>query len=353
GWPASTRPVLRPGCQGTGEQLRERLATSADLNPVAAAARRGRPFEASLAEGVRRFQARHGLHPDGWVGPATLTELNAPVERRIDQLRINLDRLRQVAQDLGSDYLLVDLVGMQASLHLAGRVVWSSRLEVGQRYLQTPSFRATLMGVVLNPSWTVPAAVARDALLPRLAQRPEQLRALGLKVVDGAGQELSPSQVDWPSRRGESFPYALVQPPGPGNPLGRLKFLLPNAHSVFLHDIPAKRGVPAGNALTLALAQTCIGIERPHELAVLLLDQPGSWSLNGLRDEIERGDTRTVPARRKVPVLLLNVTARVDERGVARFLPDRDGSDARALDALRRPFRPDPSSPASPARPAR
>ena len=326
--------ALEPGARGPRVvALRERLALGGDIERDAAAPGE---FDEALAAAVRSFQRRHGLEADGVVGRRTLAALNVDATRRIDQLRVNLERVRWVAQDLTGDYLIVDIAGFSAQLHLDGRLAWSSRVVVGRPYRRTPVFRATMDHVVLNPTWTVPPTILREDVLPKLAQDAGYLARHHMQVVDAAGRPVDASKMAWERYRSGGFPNYLVQAPGPDNPLGQLKFMLPNAHAVYLHDTPAGQ---LFEKTERAFSSGCIRLEKPHELAVLLLDDRERWSADALHAAIAAGATRTVPVKRRVPVMLLYFTAEVDEDGTVRFHPDLYGRDPGVLAALRAPFR--------------
>jgi murein L,D-transpeptidase YcbB/YkuD len=262
GWPrVPPGPPLQGGMQDARVQwLRARLIAEGDLAPaeVPDATR----FDDALDAAVHAFQRRHGLEADGVVARRTLEALNVGVAQRIDQIRVNLERLRWVAQDLEGDYLIVDVAGFSARLFLDGRLAWSSRVVVGLPYKETPAFRATMRDVVFNPSWTVPATIVREELLPRLETEPLWLARNHMRVVDPSGREVDERAVDWARLREGRMPYQIVQAPGPDNPLGRIKFLLPNPNDVYLHDTPARE---LFQRVERAFSHGCIRLEQPLE----------------------------------------------------------------------------------------
>ena len=336
GWPQLPHgPALKPGMSGPRVQaLRERLAASGDAASDAGsdAAR----FDAALEAAVRSFQSRHGLEADGVAARRTLDALNVSAARRSGQIRVNLERLRWVAQDLAGDYLIVDIAGFSARLYLDGRLAWTSRTIVGRPYRKTPVFRATMQYMVLNPTWNVPPTILKQDVVPKVAKDPGYLARNHMQVVDAAGRTIDTARIDWTLLRAGGFPHPIVQSPGADNALGQIKFMFPNPHAVYLHDTPARELFEKSGR---AFSSGCIRLERPLELAVLLLDDPEHWNAPAIRAAIESGVTRTLPLKRRVPVMLLYFTAEADADGVPRFNPDLYGRDARVLAALDAPFR--------------
>jgi murein L,D-transpeptidase YcbB/YkuD len=157
-------------------------------------------------------------------------------------------------------------------------------------------------------------------------------------VLDRAGLPVDPAAVDWQCFGGQpgGFPYQIVQAPGPDNPLGRIKFMFPNEHSVYLHDTPSRA---LFDRTVRAFSSGCIRIDRPLDLAALLLDDPQRWSPPQLAEAIAGGRTQTVPVRRTVPVMLLYFTASTGPSGEVRFRPDLYGRDRPIIEALAAPFR--------------
>lgn len=336
GWPrVDDGPKLEPGASGPRvRQLRERLRASGELDASANEA----PFDDVLAAAVRRFQSRHGLEADGVVGRATVAALNVPVADRIAQLRANLERLRWVGRELAGDYLLVDIAGFGAQLWLRDALAWEARVVVGRPFRTTPEFRATMKYLVLNPEWNVPPTILREDVLPKVIRDPSYLARHRMRVLDASGRAVDPAALDWAAwrERPRAFPYQIVQAPGADNPLGGIKFMFPNEHSVYLHDTPARE---LFDRPVRAFSSGCIRIDKPLELAVLLLDDPERWSEPQLRAAIASGRTQTVPVRRAAPVLLLYFTATVGPDGEPRFRADLYGRDAPILRALAAPFR--------------
>ncbi len=341
GWlPVGAGALLRPGAHDARvAALQTRLLATGDLPAAEQAGTQG-VYDATLVAAVKRFQSRHGLEPDGVVGPATLAALNLSAADRVQQIRVNLERVRWVATDLAADHLLVDIAGFVARLYIHGQLAWSSRVVVGRPYRSTPAFRSTLRSLVLNPTWTVPPTILREDIVPSVVRDPLYLAKNDMRVFDGAGKEVDPATVDWKRFLGRGLPYDIVQAPGPTNPLGSIKFMLPNRHAIYLHDTPA-RGL--FRRADRASSSGCIRVETAHALAVALLDDPERWDEQRLRADIATRQTRTLLLKRRTPILLLYRTVDVDDRGTVHFRSDLYGRDAAVAAALTAPVSLPPS----------
>lgn len=332
GWPqVPDGDKLEPGAiDARVIALRQRLAVTGDLV--------GQPldsdeYDEALAAAVRAFQERHLLTADAVVGRATLAELNVPVEDRIRQIRVNLERGRQLLHEIGDDdMLIVDIAGYEVRHVQNRKVTWTSRVVVGQTARQTPVFRSEIDHVVINPTWTVPPGILQKDVLPAMRRDRSYLARRGLEVFDRQGQRVDPATIDWNRYTGTSFPYFLRQAAGDDNALGRVKIMFPNPHLVYLHDTPSRALFERDDR---AFSSGCIRVQKPLELAARLLDDP-SWTREALDAAVATGQTRTIRLARPVPIMLVYWTVDQDDQGRVVFrrdVYDRDPKLARALDA--------------------
>jgi murein L,D-transpeptidase YcbB/YkuD len=337
-WPkVPAGPTLRPGERSVRvPALRARLLSEppSELpSGVAEASRSVSPghYDPVLVEAVKRFQARHGLEPDGIIGAQTLLALNTSPARRVEQIRANLERLRWVAAALHGDRLLVDIVGYHADLVLDGQPVWESKVIVGKPARKTPSLRDSVVNLVFNPKWVVPPTILREDVIPRTARNLEYLASHRLRIVDRSGQTVDPSIIDWAGARQSGFPYTVVQQSGADGSLGRIKFSLSNPYAIYLHDTNARSLFRRAER---ALSSGCVRVEKPAELARLLLADPSQWSAHALDAALDSGRTRTVRVGREVTVLLHYSTAALDESGQLQLRNDIYDYDRGILEAL-------------------
>lgn len=248
--------------------LRGRLALSGDL-PSSIPATRSEQYDGALEAAVRRFQARHGLKADGIIGKGTLEAMNVSVQRRIDQIRINLERGRWVLRGLSQRLVMVNIAGFELYLARDGQRQWVTRVQVGKPYRQTPVFRSEIRSIVLNPTWSVPPTVLAADMLPAIQRNPAYLAKHRLQILDAGGKIVNPAHVKWSTYNAANFPYRLEQEAGPENALGRVKFLFPNKYAVYLHDTPKTELFGESSR---AFSSGCIRVENPLRLAELLLE---------------------------------------------------------------------------------
>lgn len=318
GWPAvPAGETLKPGMSDPRVvDLRRRLAVTGDLvdQPLDLES-----YDEHLAEAVRRFQQRHRLATDAVVGAATLAELNVPVEARIRQIIVNLERGRHVLHEIGDeDLVIVDIAGYELRYVQGRKVTWTSRVQVGRPYRQTPIFKSAIDHVIVNPTWTVPPTILAEDILPAVRRDPGYLAKRGLEVIDRNGRRLDPSQIDWQRYTGRNFPYVLRQAAGPDNALGRVKIMFPNPYLVYLHETPSRSLFEREDR---AFSSGCIRVEQPFGLVERLLDDP-AWNADTLQAVVDTRQTRTIRLRKPVKLLLIYWT--VDELDDGRLVFRRD-----------------------------
>lgn len=333
GWPnVPADGVLREGSRGEAvARLRERLMASGDLTVRPA---EDAYFGEGLTLAVQRFQQRHGLAADGVVGPKTAGAMNVSVEQRIEQIVVNMERWRWMADDLGERYILVNLAGFELEVVESGSVVLSMRVVVGQPYRRTPVFSDRMTYLEINPYWTVPQSIARKDLIPKVKTDPKYLSTQGFRVFAGwsaDAPEIDPAMIDWASAATKSSMFRFRQEPGPNNALGRIKFMFPNKFSIYLHDTPSRN---LFDKVARAFSSGCIRVQWPLDLAeYALADVPG-WSRARIENEIASGRTTAVRLASPMPVHLTYSTAWIGEGGSIEFREDVYGRDKLLLKAL-------------------
>ena len=313
-------PMLRKRLQEAGDFPRRVSDTSGVYTSV-------------MADAVRRYQKRNGLEPDGVAGAATIRELNISAEERVDQIRLNLERHRWFISDLEPTYVLVNIAGFTLHYVENGRFRWGTRVIVGQPYRETPVFKADMQYIVLNPEWVIPPTILDKDALPAIRKSRSYLERKHLRVIDSNGRVVSPSSINWSQYSASNFPYRLQQSAGDHGALGRIKFMMPNKHVIYLHDTPTK---DLFEKSTRTFSSGCIRVENPLDLAELVLQDTLRWSRRKIEAAIGTGKTGTVNLPRRVPVFLLYLTA-VAEGEEVFFREDVYSRDGRLLKALQMP----------------
>jgi len=291
----------------------------------------GQLYDNALVEAVKRFQARQGLDADGVIGSTTIVAMNVPIQERINSIILAMERLRWMPEDLGQQYLIVNIAGFDLRRVNAGKIEERMAVVVGKPYHRTPVFSDRIRFLEFNPYWNVPPDIAVNEELPLLRKNSAGLSAQGFEVVRG-DQVTDPSSIDWSSVGAGHFPYQLRQRPGANNALGRVKFMFPNSHNVYLHDSPAhslfERNVRA-------FSHGCIRLSRPLELAEQVLRVGGvqGWTKDRINGVVASAKTTVVNLREPLPVHITYLTAWADD-GAVNFRQDIYGHDAKLLAAL-------------------
>ncbi|WP_374446789.1 murein L,D-transpeptidase [Stella sp.] len=328
-----TGPTIRAGYSDARvPAIRARLAAlGADVGTTDQPTR----YDPKLRQAVMEFQAAHRLQPDGSVGRATLDALNAGPADRLVQIDATLERWRRMPRDLGARHVLVNVPAYTLKVVEGDRATMQMKVVVGTRARQTPTFSSRLATVEINPTWSVPAKLAAEDILPAIRRNPNYLEEHNIRVlavVDGRVRQIDPAEIDWESQAGRRLPFRFRQDPGAGNSLGKVKMMLPNDEAIYLHDTP-KRSLFQRTAR--AYSSGCIRLEKPDLFANLLLTEGAGWTQEQIDAAFAQRGTRAVPLRDSLPVHIAYLTAWVDDDGKAVFHDDIYGQDERVVQMLR------------------
>ena len=336
-WPAlpplPVRSVEPGAAYGGAAALRERLRVLGDLDTAAPAASAD-VLAPDLVAALRRFQTRHGLAPDGTLGPATLAALAVPPARRATQLELTLERLRWLPQPPDGRLIVVDVPAYRLWA-FDGRDTAAPLLEMrvivgAAGRTPTPLFIGQMRHVEFNPYWNVPRSIATAEILPKLGRDPGYLAHNDMELVGASGQVLDDAAPDAVAalRAGTA---RVRQRPGPQNALGAVKFSMPNPMNIYLHSTSAQ---DLFGRTRRDLSHGCIRVEFPAALAQFVLADPQRWDAAAVAAALRPGRTQVVPLPQPVPVVLFYATALVDREGRALFADDIYGLDQKLLQAL-------------------
>jgi murein L,D-transpeptidase YcbB/YkuD len=340
GWPAIEEgPVLKPGDRDPRVAvIRKRLAVTGEYPEPAVPAEEPDLFDDALVQAVRRFQERHGLDVDGVPGPATLRAMNVPVKDRIDQIRVSLERARWIIRSIEGqrDLIIVNIAGFYLLTLLDGKFVWSTDVITGTPYHKTPVFTDQVRYIEFNPTWTIPPGILRNEILPKQRANSGYLASKGYDLIASNGRKVSPASVDWSSISSRGFPYRVVQPPGPNNALGLVKFMFPNKHNVYLHDTPGRE---LFSKTGRAFSHGCVRVRDPMKFAEILLGNRNAMSRDRIDQIVASKRLTRVNLKSPVQVAILYWTADPIWGDDIRFYEDVYKRDARVLAALNADFR--------------
>lgn len=330
GWPllSNERSAEKNMSAQTSLILRKRLAIAGDLDTT----KQGNSGNNSqLQEAIQSFQKRHGVIPDGKLTAETIKWLNKPVNEVIRMIELNMERIRWLPDSIGKTYILVNTPEYRLKAIKNGKKELVMDVIVGQEYTSTPVFTDTIEYVVYSPDWTVPPTIAQKEILPILQKNVDYLADHNMSVYETWNAKdtipLDPHVIDWLQFTPESFNYRIVQSPGPNNPLGLVKFMMPNNLFIYMHDTPADYLFEKEKK---TLSHGCIRLEKPAELAKYLLN----WDEEMVKEYMEKEKPENVKLPNKMPVQIVYRTAWVDEEGILNFRNDIYGHDKMQMRAI-------------------
>jgi L,D-transpeptidase YcbB len=328
GWPMipGNRPIRPEDNDERVGLLYRRLAMSGEWRSRPTQTLFGIDYSEGLDAAVRRFQESNGLRVSGRVDRATLQALNIPAQARLQQLRINQQRIRDLTGQRSDErYVLVNAAAFQLEAVERHQVELRHRVIVGKPERQTPTVRATIRALNFFPHWRVPESVATLDLIPRLVKEPGYLQQEGIRVLTGSynGPEIDVSAIDW--RQVDAKHLRFRQDPGPQNALGLVRIDMPNEHGVYMHDTPMK---PLFNQRSRAFSAGCVRVQDVFTVVEWIAKYETGWDQPGrAQDMIATGQATDITLTRPIPVYFTYITAWAEPDGRIIFRPDIYGRD--------------------------
>jgi murein L,D-transpeptidase YcbB/YkuD len=316
GWP--TVPVsdeLHLGVKNKAVvPMRQRLQAGGDLDVNSGMSD---VYDSYVERAVRRFQARHGLIVDGVAHESTITMMNVPVEARLNQLRINVQRLRMMAKSLTPRFVMSNIPAAQIEAVENGVAVTRHTAVVGKPDRASPELNSKIVEINFNPYWTVPVSIVRKDLIPLMQNDPEYLSKNHIRVLDPHGAEVTPAQINWYSQ--DAVNYRFKQDPGSFNSLGTIRINFPSPYGVYMHDTPLKNLF--GEDFRFH-SSGCMRVQNVRELVYWLLEGVPGWSREEVDRVIESGERKDARIPKPVPLHWVYVTAWATPDNVVQFRDD-------------------------------
>ncbi|MBL1265313.1 L,D-transpeptidase family protein [Methylomicrobium sp. RS1] len=295
-------------------------------------------YDKELSEGVKRFQARHGLTADGVLGRGTAAALSVPLSERVTQIELALERLRWLPEIGTGPYILVNIPAFQMwvydDISKSEPSPLSMRVVVGQAMkTQTPVLMAEMKFIDFMPYWNVPYSITKNEIIPKLIANPAYLHSENLEIVTAFSDQAKPVPLNVDSllmlKQGL---LKIRQRPGKKNPLGKVKFMFPNKDDVYLHDTPSKS---LFNRSTRDFSHGCVRIERPQDLAEFALRNQPEWTKENIQLAMQAPKMQRVMLKRSIPILFFYTTSFVEQNGEVAFYRDIYGHDTVLLETLK------------------
>lgn len=280
------------------KKIKGRLKATAERNESDTTA----IFNDGLVRDIIGYQRRNGIKQDGKVGRETLNEMNITAEERIRQIELNIERLLQLPEELGDKYIMVNIPAFRLLAMKGNKPEFICKIVAGKETDKTALFKGKMKYIVFGPYWNVPKSIMHKEILPALKRNPNYLRDNNMEWHDGK----------------------IRQRPGPGNALGKVKFIFPNAYNMYMHDTPAKT---LFNEEKRAFSHGCIRVSEPLKLALFLLEPQKEWSESKINDAMESEEEIYVYLQENIPVYIVYFTAFIDVNGELNFRKDVYGRD--------------------------
>jgi len=254
-------------------------------------------YDAAMINGVYSFQQRHGLKKQDKIESSFIKMMNIPLQARIEQILINMERCKWLPNETNQDYIIVNIPQFSLHAFAADSLIFSCKVVVGKETNRTMIFKGDMKYIVFSPYWNVPASILKNEIIPAIQKKPNYLIENNMEWYDGI----------------------LRQRPGETNALGRVKFIFPNIFNIYLHDTPSKTLFELEKR---TFSHGCIRVSEPIRLAKFLLRKDSAWNEGKILDAMYTEKEKTVKLNKGVPVYVIYLTSFVDELGKLNFRDD-------------------------------
>jgi len=324
---------LKPGMSdAVVPALRERLTKEGDYVPCDDKNATKR-YDKCLLKAVKKFQSRHGLEDEGFVGKMTRKALSESAEEKVARIKLNLDRMKWVKRSHDRYQIWVNIPGYTMYVHDGDKMIKTMKVIVGRKGHNTPIFYNRVRTIVLNPYWRIPASIIRHEMIPKLQKNANYTNSKHIEIHTGYSEHSSlvnPNSVNWHKYGRKLPPYRFMQSPGTFNALGKIKYLFPNKYSVYMHDTNQPYLFSKD---VRSLSHGCVRLHKPVELLETFSIIDPKIDFEKAQATLEHDKKTPLRLSHSIPVDLIYITTWVNKDGTVAFRDDIYGYDKMQLTA--------------------
>lgn len=275
-------------------------------------------FDDALFQSVKLAQHCMGLKEDGVVGKSLIKQMNVSLNQRMQQILINLERLRWVEDSDTGKHIVINIPRYKLYAYHNDTLDWECNVVVGTTRTKTSIFNGNIRYVVLNPYWNVPNSILFNEIIPAYRKDKNYFVKHNMEVLLGKSS-VNPADIKWSDFNEKNCPYMVRQLPGKDNPLGVVKFLFPNTYNIYLHDSPAKQYFDRQNR---TFSHGCIRVGEPLVLMQWVLQDEKQITPDRIQSIFETGKETYLNLKQGIPVTIAYYTAWIDENGYINYTDD-------------------------------
>jgi murein L,D-transpeptidase YcbB/YkuD len=231
------------------------------------------------------------------ITPQLVKDMNVPARERLMQVLLNMDRMRWMPQKPTGNLIIVNIPEFMLHVYDGKKSLFDMVVVVGKVGNNTMMFNGDLNQVIFAPYWNIPSSIIQKEIMPAIAKNPNYLESKNMER-NGSG---------------------IRQRPGPGNALGKVKFIFPNSFNMYFHDTPSKSLFGQDKR---AFSHGCIRLAEPQKMAEWLLRNDPNWPTSKIVDAMNATTEKPVRLKDPVPVFIIYYTAWVDDQGELNFRDD-------------------------------
>ncbi|MCF6207666.1 MAG: L,D-transpeptidase family protein [Sulfurovum sp.] len=304
--------------------LRERLRIEGDYKACEGSDANSTKYDDCLLKAVKKFQARHGLQPEGYIGKLTRKALDETAQHKYVRLRLSIARLKWLKRDLEKYHVVANIPDFRITVYKGWEPIESMRVVTGRKGHETPVFYNRVKRIVLNPYWNIPPSIVRHETLPKLMRNPGYAAQKHIEILKGSAP-INPHRVNWHQYQHKYPPYRFRQTPGTFNALGKVKFLFPNRYSVYMHDTPEKALFARD---IRAFSHGCVRLHRPMDMLETFSKIDPKIKMEKAKHILEQNRNTPINLSKSIPIDIIYLSAWVNPDGEVQFREDIYGYDA-------------------------